>query len=91
MYFPFCSGELIGVNGIYVDDLLCVGNDKFKSTESFTLERLETVGNDEVPVTFAGIRIEYYPDGTYTIDQLSYVDKSYATARSCNVQINFLI
>ena len=75
LYSLFRTSELTGVNGRYVDDLLSSGNNQFKSILSRTLERLETNGNDELCTTIAGIHIEYFPDRTYIIDQLSCVDK----------------
>ena len=42
---------------------------------SRTIERFEPSENDDVPITFTGIYINYSPDRTYTIDQPSYVDK----------------
>ena len=75
LYFLFRSGNLVGINGSYVDDLLRAGSDEFKSIVDRTLPRFETSGNDELPVIFASIHIKYSPDHTYTIDQLSYVEK----------------
>ena len=73
--FRFRSGELIGINGSYADDLLHVGNDQLISTVSPRLQQFETSGNDEALMLFAGIYIQYSSDPTYAFDQLSYVSK----------------
>ena len=68
LYFLFRSGEFIGVNGSYVDDLSRAGNNQYKSILNCTLERFEASGNEDVPITSAGIHTEYFPECTYTID-----------------------
>ena len=71
LYFQFRSGELIGINGSYVDDLLHSGNGDFKSISDSTLSRLEISGNEEIPFSFAGILITRSSNQSYAIDQSS--------------------
>ena len=75
LYYLFRSGELIGINGSYIDDLLRGGNNESESIIHVTLGRFETSGNEDTPPTFAGININSTPEDSYAIYPLSYIDR----------------
>ena len=75
LYFSFTAGELSGINGYYVDDLLRAGTPEFQERCTQTHRRFETSGDESPPFTFAGFSIARLNDGTIAIDQLFYTKK----------------
>ena len=75
LYFQFEDEQLVGINGSEVDDLLRAGTNERRTYSDYTLERFETIGNQQAPFTFAGIYI-IESDNMYHIDQDSYMRKS---------------
>ena len=57
LYLAYANGELFGLNGSYVDDLLRAGAPSFRDICGATHERFETSGDDIPPFTFAGFNI----------------------------------
>ena len=47
----------MGINGVYVYDRLRVGTDERQTHSDGTLERLESTGDHEAPLTFAEMHI----------------------------------
>ena len=75
LYFAYANGELTGLSGFYVDDLLRAGTPEFRTSSSKTHMRFETTGDEDPPFTFAGFNIAKQSDVPYTIDQLFYMKK----------------
>ena len=75
LYFARANGELVGLNGSYVDDLLRAGTTSFRTTCAKTHERFETTGDDNPPFTFAGFNISKRTDVPLAIDQIFYMKK----------------
>ena len=55
--FSFSDEGLIGINGSYLDDLIRAGARKFRKASQVTHMRFETSGDEELPLTFAGLYI----------------------------------
>ena len=75
LYFAHANGEIIGLSGSYVDDLLRAGTPEFRTSSSRTHVRFETTGDEDPPFTFAGFNIAKRSDVPYAIDQLFYMKK----------------
>ena len=75
LYFSFRRGELIGMNGSYVDDLLRAGTQQFKELCQKTHNSFETSGDDNLPLTFAGLTVSNKHEGFLTTDQTFYLQK----------------
>ena len=74
-YYLFNKGNLVGINGTYVNDLLRAGNAQFRLKCELTHKRFETSVDAEIPMTFAGFHVtrpKHYP---FSIDQNLYVTK----------------
>ena len=72
-YFSFRNSQLAGINGTYVDNLLCTGDSKFKDESKDTHNRFETSGDDYPPFILSGSNVKYACNGPYTIDQNFYI------------------
>ena len=57
LYCQLEDNQLIGINEGYVDDFNRAGTDEWKAHSDATLERLETIGNQQAPFKFAGKHI----------------------------------
>ena len=57
LYLHFDNGNLTGINGTYVDDLLRCGTSDFEQKSKLTYDKFETSGSEEPPITFAGLNI----------------------------------
>ena len=57
LYCQFEYGQLVGINGSYVDNFLRAGTSGWKTHSNATLEKLETFGNKQAPFTFAEMHI----------------------------------
>ena len=75
LYLQFKDDKLIGINGTYVDDLLRCGTPELEDLCKLTYERFETIGTEDLPLTFAGFNIQPRPDDAFSIDQLFYHEK----------------
>ena len=72
LYFCFRFGELAGINGTYVDDLLRAGDHEFRKKCTKTHKVFETSGDDPTPLTFSGFNVCVNDDGSLSIDQNFY-------------------
>ena len=98
LYLCICKGQLIGINGSYVEDLLRAGTGKFRSKCELTHRKFETSGNEVPPFTFAGFRISPNDDNSFTIDQNFYLPKleelghsiEFSTFRSMRMNVAWL-
>ena len=75
LYLFLKNDTLIGMNGMYADDLLQCGRLEFEKIAERTYEKFETVGTEELPFTFAGVSIWQQPDDSYALDQLFFYQK----------------
>lgn len=75
LYFSIRQGELIGINGTYVNGLLRAGTREFRSVCELTNKKFETSGCEVPPFTFAGFRISPNDENSFTIDQNFYLPK----------------
>jgi len=97
LYFSFRRGELIGINGSYVDDLLRAGTEEFKNDCQITHRFFETSGDDSPPFTFAGFTVNK-TSTSLTIDQTFYLkkleclesDSNFSDFRSMRMRIAWL-
>ena len=98
LYFSFRLGELVGINGTYVDDLLRAGDNGFHKKCAQTHERFETSGDESLTLIFAGSALTREPDGSITISQspyrkqLEFLDKSstFSDFRSMRMKLAWL-
>ena len=75
LYFSFRRGDLIGINGIYMDDLLRAVSDELQEICQQTHEKFERSGDQSLPLTFAGVSINRHQDGKLSMDQTFYLQK----------------
>ena len=98
LYFSFRLGELVGINGTYVEDLLRAGDVEFRRKCQVTHEKYEISGDESVPLVFAGFTLSRNSDGSFSIDQnqyrkqLEYLDKSstFSEFRSMRMKLGWL-
>ncbi len=74
-YFSFRNGELVELNGSYVEDHIRAGDTQFREECSATHRRLEATGDESPSFTFAGFNIRKLADALYEIDQTFYLKK----------------
>ncbi len=75
VYLSFCLGELEGLNGSYVDDLLRAGTPAFKDRCQAIYRCFETFGDESMPITFARFQISKKDKHCVTIYQTFYLKK----------------
>ena len=61
LYFSFRKGEIVGINGSYVDDLLREGDFEFQEKCSIGDKKFETSGDEPLPFAFAGSIYSVHP------------------------------
>ena len=67
------SGELIGMNGSYVDDVLQAGDMHFMNIARYTDSKFDTSGDEEPTLTPAGQKISKPNENAYAVDQSLYL------------------
>ena len=75
LYFSFLRGELVGINGSNVDDLLRAGIEEFRSVSQKTHQHFESSGEDTIPFTFAGFNVSKSKNESFSMDQTLYFKK----------------
>ena len=98
LYLSIRKGELIGINGSYVDNLLRTGTRDFRSEWELTHRKFGTSGNEVPTFTFAGFRMSSNGDNSYRIDQNFYLPElvaiensiEFSTSRSMRMKIAWL-
>ncbi len=84
LYVAFRRGELIGINGTYVDDLMRTGTHEFMEKSRKRKRRIETSSDDATPFTFAGFTVSNPRDGSLTMDQAFYLEKIECLESGCS-------
>ena len=69
------SGELIGLSGLYVDDLLRTGTPEFRKLCRMTNDKFDMAEDENVPFEFVGATFEREEDGTLIINQHRYLKR----------------
>ena len=71
MYIFIRHGELDGISGVYVDDILRAGTPRYQKHCSKTHKKFDTTGDEEPPLTFSGCHITEPSNFPFAIDQNS--------------------
>ena len=75
LYHLVIDGNLAGLSGSYVDDIIRCGTQKFKRHCLSTSERSEMSGDETIPCTFTGFRLSYDSHHAVQIDQHRYIEE----------------
>ena len=75
LYHLVIDGNLAGLSGSYVEDVVRCGTQKFKRHCLSTSERFEMSGDETIPCIFTGFRLSYDSHHAVKIDQHRYIEK----------------
>ena len=73
MYTKHVDGELVGISGSYVDDLLRAGDDKFRKECRKTHEKFDMGEEEQLPCSFTGFYLQRNEDDSITQHQKGYL------------------
>ena len=74
LYAP--DGDICGIIGIHVDDILCAGHGATFDSKMKTLEGKLPFGSRKYgKFTYCGLRHEQHADGSITVDQEEYIEQ----------------
>ena len=76
--------ELIGLSGVYVDDLLRAGTPEFKQLCRGTHETFDMTDEQTLPQNFAGFHLSN-DNGTPTLDQVEYASRLEELPTTCSL------
>ena len=57
------------MNGFYVEDLLRVGNSKFKKLSEIARQKFETARDEDLSFSFAGLGLRQFLNDYFTLEQ----------------------
>lgn len=69
------EGEVTGLSGAYVDDMIRAGSEDYHKLSYKTNERFEMAEEKSLPCTFTGFKIGQDEDGIFTLEQNDYLEK----------------
>ncbi len=73
LYVKVEDGQVVGLNGNYLDDLLRAGKDRFRQHCRETHSKFEMSEEDDLPCDFAGFKISGDKVNGFNVDQNQYL------------------